>query len=222
MISLEPYQNSGKDAYYLHSLGNWDIQKGWGQKPRTSGKRSNYSVSSQTNRTRLWRWAARKGLSGYVWTSFWKSRGKPPRYCQGMEKKQLSPPSQLQITTVIWCLPHFPVQGQPGVRRLTSRGWRCPAKPVPPSSQLHLLLPSTADGSLVTFSYYCHSAGRSISNNCSLHASSSMYLAALSLNYSSDHLSLAHSPPFLCFKGQSQMSFSYLQTEVKLHLFLIS
>lgn len=92
----------------------------------------------------------------------------------------------------------------------------------PPSSQLYLLLSSTADGSLVTFSYYCHSAGRSISNNCSLHASSSMYLAALSLNYSSDHLSLAHSHPFLCFKGQSQMSFSYLQTEVKLHLFLIS
>lgn len=179
-------------------------------------------VSLQTNRTRLWRWAAKKGLSGYVWRSFWKNQGKPPSYCQGMEKKQLSPPSQLQITIVIWCLPHFPVQGQPWVRRLTSRGWLCPAKPVPLSSQLYLLLSSTADGSLVTFSYYCHSAGRSISNNCSLHASSSMYLAALSLNYSSDHLSLAHSHPFLCFKGQSQMSFSYLQTEVKLHLFLIS
>lgn len=193
MISLEPYQNSGKDAYYLHRLGNWGTKRliypwtkakdKW-QTQQLFWEHKAAPVSLQTNRTRLWRWAARKGLSGYVWRSFWKSQGKPPTYCQGMEKKKLSPPSQLQITTVIWCLPHFPVQGQPWVRRLTSRGWLCPAKPVPPSSQLYLLLSSTADGSLVTFSYYCCSAGRSISNNCSLHASSSMHLAALSLNYS--------------------------------------
>lgn len=150
----------------------------------------------------------------YVWRSFWKSQGKAPVTVREWKEREafssftaLNNPCHL--TSPPLCRTRTALDA-----KVTSKGWLCPANPVPPwccpSSQLYPLLSSTANGSSVTFNYYCHSAGRSISNNCSLHASSSMYLAALSLNYSSDHLSLACSHPLLCSKCQSQISFSHL------------
>lgn len=99
-----------------------------------------------------------------------------------------------------------------------------------PGPQHRPPLPSTADGSSVASSYCCHSAGKSISNNCSLHASSSMYLLALSLDNSSDHtvplrhvLALSSTPstkakfPSLTCRKSSSSTFS-LFPDYPLHL----